>query len=159
MGHRPASDAYTWRMIVDRLEILGLLIGLFVAVWGVWTYRRAVRTRHAEWLYSLYSKFYEESHYKKTRRLLDYGPAGELQRTYDGLRQGDAEVSEPIVDYLNFFEFIAGLWVMKELSTDEICHLFDYYLRLVAQHPPLVEFVRTQGFENLAKLLAELERK
>jgi hypothetical protein len=145
-------------MVFDWLEILGLLIGVFVAAWGVWTYRRAVVTRHAEWLHSLYSKFYEESHYKKTRRLLDYGPADELQRVYDGLRQGDAELSEPIVDYLNFFEFIAGLWVMGELSTEEIRHLFDYYLRLIARHPPILEFVATQGFENLVRLLKSWNR-
>lgn len=141
---------------MEWAEIIGLVIAAGGTVFGLHTYRRSVRTRRAEWLYSLYSKFYEEDHYKKTRRLLDYGDDAALEETYAALRQGDPKRSEPIVDYLNFFEFIGGLWVMNELSKEEICRLFDYYLRLIVRRPAVHEFVRSQGFENLDRLLSEL---
>lgn len=137
-------------------EVAGLIIAASGTAVGLYTYNRSVRTRRAEWLYSLYSKFYEEDHYRKTRRLLDYGDDAALEEVYGALQQGDPKRSEPIVDYLNFFEFIAGLWVMKELSKEEICHLFDYYLRLIVRRPAVHELVRSQGFENLDRLLTEL---
>lgn len=136
--------------------VIGVIIAAAGTGFGLYTYRGSVRTRRAEWLYSLYSKFYEEDRYKKTRRLLDYGDDAALEEAYQALQQGDPARSEPIVDYLNFFEFIAGLWVMNELSKEEICRLFDYYLRLIVRRPAVHEFVRSQGFENLDKLLAEL---
>jgi hypothetical protein len=128
--------------------------------WGssLYIWWRSVKTRRAEWLYSLYAKFYEDDHYKKTRILLDYHPKDEIEKLYKGLEEGCfPEKCEPLVDYLNFFEFIAGLQSMGQLTLDEVRMLFQYYLDIIRQHPPIVHFIETQGFEHLRKLLADIE--
>jgi len=137
---------------IELAALAGAAVG---SAWSISIYRRNAKTRRAEWLYSLYSKFFEDDYYKKTRQLLDYRPEEELQQLYRGLREGcHPELCERLVDYLNFFEFIAGLWKMGQLTLDEIKMLFDYYLGLIRTHPPVMEFVESQGFENLQRLLA-----
>ena len=66
---------------------------------AVFAYCRNVRLKRAEWLRSLFEKFYETERYKAVRTRLDN--ADELQKR--GLEE------ELLVDYLNFFEFIASL--------------------------------------------------
>lgn len=137
--------------LLGWMTLLGASTGGAFSLWIWW---HSAKTRRAEWLYSLYSKFYEDHFYKRTRLLLDYRPPEELDQLYKGLCEGCfPEVCEPFVDYLNFFEFIAGLWTMKQLSLREIRMLFQYYLDLLRQHPPVMEFIELQGFENLRSLL------
>ena len=71
----------------------------------------------------------------------------------------DDELCELFVDYLNFFEYIANLWELKQLSREEILKLFEYYLRLLQQHDFIVSFIRDNGFESLEKLLKSLPVK
>lgn len=58
-------------------------------------------------------------------------------------------------DYLNFFEFVAGLKAMKQLSLHEIKMLFEYYIRLLKRHDFVVKFIENQSFENLNKTLKD----
>ena len=140
------------------LPTIAILIAAAGGGMGVHTYWRNSQTRRAEWLFRLYEKFYEGDHYKKVRRILDYEPKEELTDLCDSLTaNGDAELCEQLVDYLNFFEFIASLWAMKQLSLREIRMLFQYYLELNARHEPVLQFIRTQGFESLQKMMATLE--
>ena len=66
--------------------------------------RKGLRVRRAEWLASLYEKFYERSELKEVREILD-------------CKGGRSEAIDKVVseeppafsDYLNFFEFVAVL--------------------------------------------------
>lgn len=137
--------------ILSIFALLGATVGGVLSLFFWW---QSVKTRRAEWLYSLHEKFYEDSCHKKTRLLLDYRPKEELERLYKGLEEDCyPDVCEPLVDYLNFFEFIAGLWIMHQLSLKEIRMLFQYYLELLKTHPPVMNFIKRQGFESLHSLL------
>ncbi len=130
-------------------------LALLVAAVPIYTFWKAARTRRAEWLGSLHSKFFEGDQYKEIRRILDYELQPQLARLYTSLNgDGDSgDLAEKAVDYLNFFELIASLRRLRQLSACEIRMLFDYYLRLLTRHPPIMAFIQTQGFENLSALL------
>lgn len=137
--------------VLSWLALLGAAVGGSFSLYIWW---HSAKTRRAEWLYSLYAKFYEDDFYKKARLLLDYRPKEQIEQLYRGLDEGCfPDVCEPLVDYLNFFEFIAGLWTMGQLSLPEIRMLFQYYLDLLKEHPPVTRFIETQGFENLRSLI------
>ena len=140
--------------IIQVLEFVGAVTG---AVIGLAIYRSNSRTRRAEWLYSLYAKFYEDDHYKGMRRILDGGQPAQLTALNADLAAGNAsDLCEQLVDYLNFFEFVASLRKMNQVSEKEIRRLFDYYLRLLDGHAQVLSFVKSEGFEDLHQMLADL---
>ncbi len=120
------------------------------------SFRRNHRVRRLEWLSNLYRQFFQESNYKRIRRIIDYDTS-EL-KTIDAAIKADCahELVELMVDYLNFFEFVAGLWKSRELEKKEICILFEYYLSLLKDHSFLMDYIKNSGFENLHELLAEI---
>ena len=141
-------------VVLPSLALLGGTLGGGFSIYIWW---RTAKTRRAEWLYSLYAKFFEDGYYKKIRLVLDYRPPEELALLYKGLEEGSyPELCEQLVDYLNFFEFIAGLWTMRQLTIQEIRMLFEYYLKLLPSHTPVMHFIETQGFENLCRLVTEI---
>jgi hypothetical protein len=86
----------------------------------------------------------------------DYEPP-EFSTLREGVEQGGSdELVESFVDYLNFFEFIASLWKLKQLQTDEVAMLFRYYLENLTHHAFITSFIRKNGFENLDALLLDL---
>jgi len=108
---------------------------------------------------SFYQKFYEEPQYKRVRFLLDYRPPEyeEIRRLIDS---GAAdERTEQLVDYLNFFEFVASLWELGQISLRDVRMLFEYYIKNLETHEWVGAFVRTQGFESLAKLLKAMSKR
>ena len=56
---------------------------------------------------------------------------------------------------LNFFELLASLHQLGQISDDEIVALFEYDLRMIAGAPFILETLKTEGFECLPKLLAK----
>jgi hypothetical protein len=121
------------------------------------TFWKNLRLRRAEWLSRLYESFYVKPELKAVRAALDYD--GEARRELLRCVESDpenAKALEPLVDYLNFFEFLAVLWTMKQLSLDEIQLLFGYYLRRLAEEPGIVKFCREGGFKNLLRMLEKL---
>lgn len=139
--------------IKDSLGVVGGGIALY-------TFWRSGKVKRAEWLSSLHAKFYESSNYKMIRRLIDY----EEQPAFGNLQAaialgGDKALEESLVDYLNFFEFIASLRVLGQLSTREICMVFEYYLLRLNDHEFIMAYTATNGFENLVKLISDLERR
>jgi hypothetical protein len=146
------------------LKVVIPSVGLILAVIGgcitIRTYLRTAKTRRAEWLFSLYSKFYEDEkgHYKEIRSILDYGPKDQLDKLRQCLKEGgNDELAEKLVNYLNFFEFVGSLWKLNQLSIQEIHFLFDYYLRLIDRYPEVISFVKEYGFENLEQLLIRIK--
>lgn len=146
-----AFAPYT-RVLLDLFAILGGTIAIA-------TYRRNARVRRAEWLSSLHSKFFETTTYKRIRQILE---AKDLR--FVSLRQAvtDNQTNEDVelfVDYLNFFEFVASLHELGQLSREEIDRLFDYYLKQLADEQVIRRFVDTQGFEALSGLFVERARR
>jgi hypothetical protein len=121
-------------------------IGILIA-WN--TFRQNAKLKRAEWLKSLFEKFYESDHYKEIRWKIDNGSIQQDIET-------DTELEEKLVDYLNFFEFIASLWKLKQLTRREVLMLFEYYLKIIRDSTYLSGYLKKYGFENLAALLSEL---
>jgi hypothetical protein len=143
----------------DLLGTFLLLVGIIAPVVAVATYQRNTKTKRAEWLLALHAKFFESAHYKKMRHIIDYEPAA-FTTLRDCVAQGGSdELVEEFVDYLNFFEFIASLWKMGQLETDEVAMMFEYYLNNLGAHPFIVDFIAAQGFESLAELLPVMKSR
>ena len=143
----------------DTLRTVLQVVGIVAPVIALVTYRRNVRTRRAEWLSALHAKFFESGTYKRIRHILDYEPP-ELVTLRECIAGGGSdELVESFVDYLNFFEFIASLKKLGQLSLTEIAMLFEYYLNSLASKEFVVDFVRNNGFENLAELFDELKQR
>lgn len=141
------------RLLADVLMPLAVILG---GGWALWTYQKEARLKRAQWLHTLYASFFESDRFKRIRYILDYEPA-EAQRLYDdlGSNEGD-DLSEALVDYLNFFEFVCALESLGQLKQREIEMIFDYYLRLILQRPVVVKFVESDGFENLSEMLTRM---
>lgn len=121
------------------------------------TYRTNLKVRRAEWLASLYEKFYGNPGLRETRALLDY-PSTEREKLFRSLvaDPDNAATLEPLVDYLNFFEFVASLWKLGQLRMGEVEMMFEYYLRDLAKKPEVMRFIEEEGFERLQELIAEI---
>ncbi len=133
--------------------VMAIVVGAIAAG----TYAKNVRVKRAEWLASLHDKYYVSRSYKRIRRILDYRAVPD----YDALKTAVAEggndkLQEALVDYLNFFEFIASLWKMEQLSAKEISMLFEYYLLDLQQHAFVMSYIEGNNFQNLAELIAHL---
>ncbi len=134
-----------------------LLVTFVGGIWAFYTYLRNSRLRRAEWLLSVYEKFYEQDHYKRIRHVIDF-QTSELDKLGQGLEAGGGnELVELFVDYLNFFEFIASLWRLRQLSLDEIRMMFEYYLMRLTDFEFIMRFIRAQGFETLRALLIKIQ--
>ena len=136
-------------------ELLDALVSIVTIVGGaavVWVYYRDHLRKKAEWMHQLYGKFFENAQFKKIRRTMDHKGI-----TEDWLKTEANE--EQLVDYLNFFEYIASLHTMGQISQEEIERMFDYYLKLMSDRPVVREYIRNWGFEDLDRLLGEREQK
>lgn len=136
------------------LETGLLALGFLIAAW---TLLKNTRVRRAEWLASLYERFYLNVDFKRTRALLDYD-SPERTKLLECLETEpeNASALEPLVDYLNFFEFVASLWKLKQLKTKEVKMMFEYYIKNLAESRELMNFIRKEGFERLEELIGEI---
>jgi gamma-glutamylcyclotransferase (GGCT)/AIG2-like uncharacterized protein YtfP len=147
--------------ITQLKDWIAVVTGCFAMVGG-WialvTYRGNLRLKRAEWLEKLHSKFYESPNYKRIRRILDYRCEPDYENLQQAIRgtKEDDDLSECFVDYLNFFEYIASLWKLRQLSQVEILMLFDYYMRQLNNHDFVWWFLHEQGFENLVLLMGKI---
>jgi hypothetical protein len=146
------------KQVNEWIPIVTATLGAVGGWIAIVTFRRNLRLKHAEWIEKLHSKFYESQTYKRIRRILDYRCAPDyenLQHAIDGSKSED-DLVECFVDYLNFFEYIAILWKLGQLSQPEILMLFEYYLRLAKDHEFVLKFIREESFENLELLLSKI---
>lgn len=133
---------------------LDALVSIVTIVGGgavVWVYYRDHLRKKAEWMHQLYVKFFENAHFKKLRRTMDH-----KNITTEWLQNETNE--EQLVDYLNFFEYIASLHTMGQISQEEIERMFDYYLKLMSERPVVRAYVKEWGFEDLDRLLTAREQ-
>ena len=142
-------------MIINWIDLVAKLmaglggLGFFIAAFS---YRSQVRIRQAEWLKSLFEKFFENSTYKEVRVWLDYGVLHERLTVADaGQRQQN---EEKFTDFLNFFEFIGVLHSRGHLPLDQVRDVFDYYLERIRVEEDCREWIDKYSFEKLKALLA-----
>jgi hypothetical protein len=131
-----------------------------IGIWLSWkTFNSNQRLRRAEWLRSLFEKFYESPNYKEVRRWLDFEDLLQKELGNDILQfRNDADhlKEEKLSDYLNFFEFIAALEKSKQLSLNEIKLLFAYYLDRIKQTPICLDYIQRFNYRNLSNLLERI---
>ncbi len=126
------------------------LIAVLVAVVN---YRSQTKLKQAEWLKSLFEKFFEDSTYKEVRVWLDYGTLHERLMVADAAARQVNE--EKFTDFLNFFEFIGVLYSRKHLSLEQVCDVFDYYLKKITADADCREWIDQYSFEKLKALLSK----
>ena len=143
-------------MTVD-LETIKVLLAVVAGGFALYTFWRNQKVRRAEWLASLYERFYLNEGFKRTRALLDYASDERTQLLECLVTDPEnASALEPLVDYLNFFEFVASLWKLGQLKTKEVEMMFEYYIRDLAKKPEVMGFIGKEGFEKLQELIAEI---
>ena len=125
-------------------------LGFFIAAFS---YRQQVRIRQAEWLKSLFEKFFENTTYKEVRSWLDYGVLHERLTVADAVQRQQNE--EKFTDFLNFFEFIGVLHFRGHLPIEQVWDVFDYYLDRINADEDCREWIHKYGFEKLKGLLAK----
>lgn len=134
--------------IVTRLAAATAVVLAFLQ------YRRSVRTRRAEWLSSLHEKFFESARYDEIRQLLDYPDQPGFAALESAVTEGTFNpLANELYRYLNFFEFLASLRQLRQISNKEILTLFEYDLRMVTRHQFIIDALAPQGFERLPELL------
>ena len=127
------------------------LIAVLVAVVN---YRHQTKLKQAEWLKSLFEKFFEDSTYKEVRVWLDYGTLHERLTVTDAAARQVNE--EKFTDFLNFFEFIGVLYSHKHLTFAQVYDVFDYYLKKIAADADCREWIDQYSFEKLKALLRQV---
>jgi len=143
------TSATIWVEWAARLVTgLGALIAVIFAAAN---YRTQTRLKQAEWLKSLFEKFFENSTYKEVRVWLDYGLLHTRLTAEDaGLRQLN---EEKFTDFLNFFEFIGVLYSHRHLTLGQVYDVFDYYLLKIKTDTDCQEWINQYSFERLKALL------
>jgi len=137
-------------LIVKVLAGFGGL-GFFIAALS---YKSQIRIKQAEWLKSLYEKFFESATYKEVRVWLDYGHLHEKLTVADvAVREGN---EEKFTDFLNFFEFIGVLYGRDHLTIEQVVDVFDYYLGKIKADADCQEWISQYSFEKLKALLDEM---
>jgi hypothetical protein len=129
-------------------EVLKNIVTSSGAAAALYVYYQNSRLRRAEWLASLYEKFFERPDLKTVREILDCAPGQSA-----AVDQLVAEEPAEFTDYLNFFEFVAVLRKTGQLSDSEIEDLFRYYLDCLGRSPHVRRYISEKGYERLDSLL------
>jgi len=137
-------------MMIEILKTIAAMIVAGTALWGIYVYFTNSRLRRAEWLASLYEKFYERPELKVVREVLDC-EGGQSAAIDKLVSEETAEFS----DYLNFFEFVAVLRKSGQLTQEEIEDLFHYYLDCIENCRAVRAYIAKKGYEQLDRLLQE----
>jgi hypothetical protein len=95
-----------WSVAGDVMRTGAAVVAITGGVIALLQFRRANRTRRAEWLASLHAQFFEMGRYGRVRRALDY----RAEPDYSTLKEADGgeashEIADELYRYLNFFEF------------------------------------------------------
>ena len=147
-----------WSLAADAVKTGAATMAIVGGALALFQFWRANRTKRAEWLASLHEQFFEMGRYSRVRRTLDYA----LEPDYSTLKAAVAseqphDLADELYRYLNFFEFLAGLRQLGQISKREILILFDYDLRMVRRHDFVLAVLQPQGFEQLNELVGSLD--
>jgi hypothetical protein len=156
-GHIPVT---TFAIIKDIvIPCITVFVASGAAIITIIIYHRNSNLRRAEWLYALFDRFFCQRTYTDIRRMLDYANEDQVYSLRDVLHShSDERLEEKLVDYLNFFEFLASLWKLGQLPIEEIKMTFDYYIRRLGDYEFILEYLQEQGFEGLLQLVTEVRK-
>lgn len=144
----------------DAVDCLVKVLGLLGGFWAVFNYWESATVRRAEWLFKLYKEFFDAPHFADMRRILDY-EADPQHQELEGCMQGltsNPALEEKLVDYLNFFEFVAHLWKLNRIRLREVRRLFNYYLTQLSERDYVTAYLARNDFEDLIQLLERFPR-
>jgi hypothetical protein len=137
----------TLAIIGKVVAIAASLVGIGGAIYALMSYHQSVRLKRAEWLQKLYQQFYELDRYRAIRNILDYRPARELGEIHASLQdQSSNDLVKQLWDYLNFFEFVAGLEKLKQITAEDMKLLFEYPLRRISEDERIMAQLAPEGF-------------
>jgi hypothetical protein len=140
--------------LAPTFSAAGAVVAAVGVVVAARTYRHSVRLRRAEWLRNLFQQYYEQERYRGIRYLLDYRPPRDIEPLHANLREDKCDSTvESLWDYLNFFEFVAGLAELNQLTERDVRLLFQYPLERIVADEEVLRAVDGQGFESLGRLL------
>ena len=140
-------------MDAETIKTIATVVAAAAAVWGIYVYFSNSRLRRAEWLASLYEKFYERAELKEIREKLD------CEQDSADIETLVSEEPGEFTDYLNFFEFVAVLQKSGQLTTEQIEDLFRYYLNCLERSGAVRKYISAKGYEQLDRLLRERAQK
>jgi hypothetical protein len=144
-----------WKTAIEILTGTGAVIaGLSAA----WTFRQKGKREHAEWLFKLYEKFYEQPKYPPIRDALDIDTVNDA--TQEALIDGDQ--SGLFGNYLNFFDTVVMLVEKKQLTLNEAESIFGYDWEVLCRHAKIRAYIRNtslSGFGRLNYVLDKLAEK
>jgi len=145
-----------WMVLIEWVAKLIAGVGAVLAVLvAAFNYRHQTRIKQAEWLKSLFEKFFESPIYKDVRVWLDY------DMLHDQLNVADAQLrrtnEEKFTDFLNFFEFIGVLYSGNQLTFGQVFDVFDYYLKKIKSDPDCENWIARYSFEKLKALLEKVD--
>lgn len=135
------------QLIFNGISALATIGTIFAAIYAVMVYKRNSRLERAKGVSSLYEKFYERPELKKVRDLLDCET--DHEQVNELVLRGQADLA----DYLNFFQFVAFLESSKQLTTEEIKDMFNYYLQCLKKHGRVRKYIKDNGYKRLDSLL------
>ena len=139
--------------IVSMLGVIGAAIGVSIAFRN---YQSQQLTKRAEWLDSLFERFYQKDDFKKIRKWYE---TKEIEKVINEDDNIVSDEEERITDYLNFFEFIASLEARGSLMLQDVLDLFEYYLQKIKRSPKSMKWIEREdyGFEKLRNLLNKIK--
>lgn len=144
--------------IVKIAQIAAYTFGGLSLVITALAYRKSNKVKRGEWLKSLYEKFYEAEAFKSIRREIEYDRLHSFLALDEKEVPTNEESEEKLVDYLNFFEFIASLQNRQHIKKEEVEDLFNYYFQKLHDSAFLRKYINGNGFENLAKVLNDFKQ-
>ena len=132
----------------DTLLGVVAVVGIVLTALNVFREFQESRRNRVKWMQTLFEKFYEQVQYKTMRKKIDHG-----ELTISTLAASSEE--EELVDYLNFFEFIASLNARGHIKREEIYMLFGYYLDQLRSHQVIKPYIdnKANGFDRLRDML------
>lgn len=150
----------------DNLTLLSALgtasAAIAAGAFALNTYRKGLAQKRVEWLNQLYDRFFFQKRFDEIRRIIDYARPEEISRLKAAIERNkawtkeDIDLEEKLVDFLNFFNLVAAVRKLKHIKLDEVKFMFEYYLCRIGDHDFLMDYLKSDGFSNLADLVTEV---
>jgi hypothetical protein len=147
---------------LEIFGIVGAIAAIIGAIIAVPAYRQNSRLNRTKWLESLFERFYESDRYVIVRDVIDDNAKENNMEAFElavakalGKSNDNRAGRIALNNYLNFFEFVANLEVLRQLKKEELNLLFSYDLDQLKKHSVLRPYIDADdnGFEKLRELL------
>jgi len=138
----------------DAVQATAVVLGSISFGYGVLQYRDTLRLRRAEWLQKLFTSFYEKAGYRQMREILDGRHRNPGESAMHAITRLGKE--SELDDYLNFFEFLAGLRALRQVHRKDALTLFEYWIQRLRSDQEIVAYINGFGYENLWRLLPQV---